>query len=126
MRRVMDRRIRCFARDAVIKREQFIGYNITLHNQYPTPDIGPTKRLQSLRHALFVAFHYPPEASSSGVLRTLKYTRYLREFGWRVSVVTLDPAAYSVLDPGLEQEIPSGTRLLRTRFLNTKRRLSIL
>src|SRR5258706_11349253 len=87
--------------------------------------IGPIKRLQSLRHALFVAFHYPPEASSSGVLRTLKYTRYLREFGWRVSVVTLDPSAYSVLDPRLEQEIPSGTRVLRTRFLNIKRDLSI-
>lgn len=78
-----------------------------------------------MRHALFVAFHYPPEASSSGVLRTLKYTRYLREFGWRVSVITLDPSAYTVLDPRLEQEIPSGTRVLRTRFLNTKLNLSI-
>ena len=34
------------------------------------------------RHALFVAFHVPPEASSSGVLRTLKYIQYLDGLGW--------------------------------------------
>jgi glycosyltransferase involved in cell wall biosynthesis len=78
-----------------------------------------------LRHALFVAFHYPPEASSSGVLRTLKYSRYLPEFGWRVSVITPDPSAYLARDPRLEEQIPSGTRVLRTRYLNTKRALSI-
>jgi len=77
-----------------------------------------------LRHALFIAFHYPPEASSSGVLRTLKYTRFLPEFGWRVSVVAPDVNAYDVRDPGLEAQIPSGVRVVRTRFLNVKRHLS--
>ena len=77
-----------------------------------------------LRHALFIAFHYPPEASSSGVLRTLKYTRFLPEFGWRVSVVAPDANAYDVRDPGLEAQIPSGVRVVRTRFLNVKRHLS--
>jgi glycosyltransferase involved in cell wall biosynthesis len=78
-----------------------------------------------LRHALFVAFHYPPEASSSGVLRTLKYSRYLGESGWRVSVITPELSAHSVCDPQLEKQIPSGTRVLRTRFLNTKRDISV-
>jgi glycosyltransferase involved in cell wall biosynthesis len=78
-----------------------------------------------LRHALFVAFHYPPEASSSGVLRTLKYSRYLAEFGWRVSVITPEISAYTVCDEGLIQQIPRGTRVIRTRYLNTKRHLSI-
>ena len=32
--------------------------------------------MEDLQHALSVAFHYPPEASSSGVLRTLKYSRF--------------------------------------------------
>lgn len=125
MPKVIGCRIRCFACDVVFKRERVIGYNIMLPIRNRHQRTGPTQRPQSLRHALFVAFHYPPEASSSGVLRTLKYTRYLREFGWRVSVITLDPSAYTVLDPRLEQEIPSGTRVLRTRFLNTKRDLSI-
>ena len=30
-----------------------------------------------MKHVLFVAFHYPPESSSSGVLRTAKFARYL-------------------------------------------------
>jgi glycosyltransferase involved in cell wall biosynthesis len=78
-----------------------------------------------VRHALFVAFHYPPEASSSGVLRTLKYSRYLADYGWRVTVIAPEVDAYSVTDKALENQIPSTTRVIRTRFLNTKRHLSI-
>jgi glycosyltransferase involved in cell wall biosynthesis len=78
-----------------------------------------------VRHALFVAFHYPPEASSSGVLRTLKYTRYLPEYGWRVSVISPETSAYTVCDPQLEAQIPASARVVRTRYLNTRRDLSI-
>lgn len=74
-----------------------------------------------MRHALFVAFHFPPEAGSSGVLRTLKYARYLPELGWRVSVVTADVAAYAVRDAALEAQVPVGTRVVRARARNTKR-----
>lgn len=76
--------------------------------------------LTRLKHALFVAFHYPPEASSSGVLRTLKYSRYLQEFGWRVTVVTPHKGAFEVTDPALELQIPTSVRVIRTPFLNTK------
>ena len=77
-----------------------------------------------MRHALFVAFHFPPEASSSGVLRTLKFVRYLPERGWRVSVITAERSAYEVQDPGLESQVPEGTRVIRTRCPNTKREWS--
>ena len=76
-------------------------------------------------HALFVVFHYPPEASSSGVLRTLKYTRYLGKHGWRVTVLTVRPGAYAVVDPALERQIPADVRVVRTASVNTKRQLSI-
>jgi glycosyltransferase involved in cell wall biosynthesis len=77
-----------------------------------------------VKHALFVAFHYPPEASSSGVLRTLKFSRYLLEHGWRVTVLTLHREAYAVTDEKLEAQIPHEVRVVRTPFLNTKRHLS--
>ncbi|NDP41165.1 MAG: glycosyltransferase family 4 protein [Aromatoleum sp.] len=77
------------------------------------------------RHALFVAFHVPPEASSSGVLRTLKYIRYLDELGWRVTVVCPDVEAYAITDSALESQFPRSCRVVRTRFLNTKRHLSL-
>lgn len=78
-----------------------------------------------MRHALFVVFHYPPEASSSGVLRTLKYTRYLRGHGWRTTVLTVNPSAYDVQDPELERQIPRDVRVVRTRFVNVKRHLAV-
>ncbi|MEO8751350.1 MAG: glycosyltransferase, partial [Casimicrobiaceae bacterium] len=77
------------------------------------------------RHALFVAFHLPPEASSSGVLRTLKYIRYLDDLGWRVTVISPRVTAYGVTDPSLTSQLPASCRVIRTRFLNTKRHLSI-
>lgn len=78
-----------------------------------------------MKHALFVAFHYPPEASSSGVLRTLKYTRYLVEHGWRATVIAPSESAYDITDAKLTEQIPQAVRVIRTRFLNTKRHLSI-
>src|ERR1700730_2876464 len=78
-----------------------------------------------MKHALFVAYHYPPESSSSGVLRTLKHTRYLGRFGWRVTVLTLKREAYEVTDPDLEDQIPPEVRVLRTRFISVKRHLAI-
>ena len=77
-----------------------------------------------MRHALFITFHFPPEASSSGVLRTLKYARYLEELGWRVSVITPAISAYDVCDTSLEAQIPATTKVIRTRYVNTKRHLS--
>jgi glycosyltransferase involved in cell wall biosynthesis len=78
-----------------------------------------------MKHALFVAYHYPPESSSSGVLRTLKHTRYLGRFGWRVTVLTLNREAYEVTDPKLEEQIPRDVRVIRTRFIDVKRHLAI-
>jgi len=86
---------------------------------------APVAPKPGAKHALFVAFHFPPEASSSGVLRTLKYARYLGARGWRVTVLTLDRRAYDVLDPSLEQQIPPDVRVIRTPFLDVKRTLSI-
>jgi len=78
-----------------------------------------------MRHALFVAYHYPPESSSSGVLRTLKHTRYLGRFGWRVTVLTLKREAYPVTDPKLEEQIPPEVRVVRTPFIDVKTHLAI-
>jgi len=54
----------------------------------------------------------------------LKYSRYLREHGWRVSVLAPEVSAYAVCDPQLEAQIPPGTTVVRTPYLNVKRDLS--
>ncbi len=45
------------------------------------------ERVPAARTVLFVAYHYPP-IRSGGVERTLKFTRYLPEFGYRPVVLT--------------------------------------
>ena len=78
-----------------------------------------------MKHALFVVFHYPPDASSSGVLRTLKYTQYLASHGWRVTVLSPDTSAYDSIDEASTSDIPPTVTVVRTRFLNTRRHLSV-
>jgi glycosyltransferase involved in cell wall biosynthesis len=73
-----------------------------------------------LKHALFISFYYPPDASSSGVLRTLKYTRYLADQGWRTTVLCPDVTAYELIDEGLVKQVPDVVQLIRTPYRNTK------
>lgn len=78
-----------------------------------------------MRHALFITFQYPPDASSSGVLRTLKYTRYLADHEWRVTVLSIEPSAYETVDQGTLAQIPGNVRVVRTSYLDTKKHLSL-
>ena len=78
-----------------------------------------------MKHALFVSFHYPPDASSSGVLRTLKYTRYLVDWGWRATVISPEINAYEMVDDGLTAQIPELVRVVRTSYRNTKQHFGI-
>src|SRR5262249_253928 len=88
-------------------------------------DLEKTRDKTRMKHALLVAYHYPPESSSSGVLRTLKHTRYLGGFGCPVTVLTLNREAYQVTDSKLEDQIPRDVRVVRTRFIDVKRHVAI-
>ncbi len=77
------------------------------------------------RDLLVVAFHYPPDNSSTGVLRTLKFTRYLLDHGWRSHVLTVTPDHYRNLDPELEAEIPTEVSVTRVPFRDVKQRFAV-
>src|SRR5882762_736658 len=72
---------------------------------------------------LIVAFHFPPQAGSSGQLRALKFCRYLPEFGWQPSVLTLNPKAYEAIDARSEKTISPNVPVYRAFALDTKRHL---
>ena len=78
-----------------------------------------------MRHALFVTFQYPPDASSSGVLRTLKYSRHLAEHGWRVTVLSVAASAYETVDAATLADIPATVRVVRTPYLDTRKHLAV-
>ncbi len=69
-----------------------------------------------MRQVLIVSYYFPP-SGGSGVQRTLKFVKYLREFGWEPVVLTARNADYPALDPGLEKEIPAGVAVYRAPLL---------
>ena len=73
---------------------------------------------------LIVAFHFPPQAGSSGMLRSLKFCRYLPEFGWMPTVLTVKPGAYERVDDGLLGEVPDNVEVIRAFCLDSRRHLS--
>lgn len=63
-----------------------------------------------------VAYVFPP-AGGAGVQRVTKFVKYLPEFGWDCSVLTVSNPSVPVLDESLAEEIPVGTIVRRARTL---------
>ena len=78
-----------------------------------------------MKTALIVAFHFPPYGAGSGILRILKFCRYLPEFGWQPVVLTAHSRAFERINPASLQDIPPGTPVTRAFALDTQRHLSI-
>jgi hypothetical protein len=47
-----------------------------------------------MKRALLIAFHYPPARGSSGIQRTLSFSRYLSDYGWEPIVLSAHRRAY--------------------------------
>ena len=72
------------------------------------------------KNLLVVAFHYPPDNSSTGVLRTLKFTRYLLDHGWRSVVLTVPDALYRNRDDRLLAAVPPEIEVFRVPCRDVK------
>lgn len=78
-----------------------------------------------MKKILMVVFHYPPVHGSSGVHRSLNFSRYLPDYGWEPIVLTVTPAAYPAVEPGQYSRVPSGVHVERAFALDSARQLSI-
>jgi glycosyltransferase involved in cell wall biosynthesis len=72
-----------------------------------------------------IAFHYPPDHSSSGFLRTLKFSKYLPDRGWCPVVLTVNESHYDTVDTTFLSQIPRQVTVHRTPAINTKKSLAI-
>jgi hypothetical protein len=74
---------------------------------------------------LMIAFHYPPCRGSSGLQRTLSFSRYLPDHGWRPIVLSAHPRAYP--DQGADQlgDIPASVPVTRAFALDSARHFAI-
>lgn len=86
----------------------------------PEPEPDPP-----LKKVLMVAFHFPPQAGSSGILRTLNFVKYLPNSGWAPTVLTASANAHEEQRNDLVGAIPPRTRILRAFALDAARHLSI-
>src|SRR5690349_10808688 len=68
-----------------------------------------------MKKALIITYYFPP-SGGAGVQRVLKLVKYLREFDWEPVVYTAEDAAYPILDPTLEKDIPAGVKILRRKI----------
>lgn len=77
-----------------------------------TPSRLPTFEMNIMvmeaRRVLLIAYVFPP-VGGAGVQRVAKFTRYLPQHGWEVSVLTVSNPSVPVVDDSLLGEIPPQT-----------------
>src|SRR3990172_8120560 len=57
-----------------------------------------------MKNVLVIAYYFPP-LGLSGVQRTLKFVKYLNQFGWQPTVLTVGNIAYFAKDESLLKEL---------------------
>ena len=68
----------------------------------------------SPRRVLVIAYYFPP-LGLSGVQRTLKFVKYLPEYGWHPTVLTVEERGYFAKDEDMLRELDGlPVRILRT------------
>jgi len=82
-----------------------------------------------MKKVLLIAYHFPP-LGGGGVFRTVKFAKYLPEFGYQPYVLTVKNPMYDTKDLTLQREIPSEAEVHRTfsfehRILRAPRLLNI-
>jgi glycosyltransferase involved in cell wall biosynthesis len=65
-----------------------------------------------MKRVLFIAYHFPPLAGG-GTFRSLKFVKYLPEFGWLSTVVTTNTKNYWAYDEELLKEVPPEVKIIR-------------
>ncbi len=74
------------------------------------------------KRVLLVAYQFPP-VGGAGVQRVAKFTKYLPEHGWEVSVLTVSNPSVPVVDQSLVEEIPPQTVIRHAKSLEPDYRL---
>ncbi len=67
-----------------------------------------------MRKKLLIITYYWPPAGGGGVQRWMKFTKYLREFGWEPVIYTVSNGEYPVMDESLLKEIPADVETIKT------------
>ena len=95
--------------------------------ELPSPAQGSSQASRApARRVLLTAFHYPPQAASSGIQRTLSFSRHLDASGWHPVVLSASPRAYHLKNDSQMASIPTDMVVKRAFALDAKRHLGIM
>ncbi len=86
---------------------------IKLHNQ----GCCDLKRINKIKKVLIIAYYFPP-AGSSPIQRTLKFVKYMREYGYEPIVLTTERDSFIeryLMDDSLMEDIPNGIQIIRIK-----------
>ena len=72
-----------------------------------------------MKRVLIISYYFPPMGAGC-VQRTLKFVRYLPDFGWEPIVLTVKDALYHARDESLLEEVKERT-IIRTESLDPQR-----
>jgi glycosyltransferase involved in cell wall biosynthesis len=72
--------------------------------------------MSDISSVLMIAYYFPP-MGGAGVQRTLKFVKYLPEFGWKPSILTVSAQSH-FKDNSLVEEVPPGLSITRTPILH--------
>lgn len=76
---------------------------------------------EGFRKVLIIAYYFPP-LGLSGVQRTVKFAKYLPKYGWKPTVLTVEPTGYYAFDETLLREAEdAGVQIIRTRSIDVNR-----
>ncbi|MBI3650470.1 MAG: hypothetical protein HY231_05415 [Acidobacteria bacterium] len=74
---------------------------------------------------LVIAYTFPP-AGGAGVQRTAKFVKYLPEFGWLPTVLTVTESCYGVQDASHTDDFPDSIKIIRTAHFDPVARFTRL
>lgn len=89
------------------------------------PAAHTTKMNHTDKRVLLIAFHFPPEAVSSGIQRTLSFFKHLGQYGWEPMVLSAHPRVYQTQNTSQLASFPPGLVVRRAFALDAKQHLGI-
>ncbi|HIO16326.1 MAG TPA: hypothetical protein EYN19_05710 [Flavobacteriales bacterium] len=84
-----------------------------------------TKDSNTHHKVLIITYYWPP-SGGAGVQRWLKFSKYLKEFGWEPVIYTPENPDAPIVDDSLMQDVPDGITVLKLPIFEPSRVVNIL
>lgn len=65
------------------------------------------------KRVLIITYYWPP-SGGGGVQRWVKFTKYLRDFGWEPVIFTVENGDYPILDANLGEDLPDNLEVIKS------------